>query len=110
VKLAPIVATCSATLLSASLYAGDTLTIREIAPANAMLVVGADDVRGTIHRIGPTAFGKLWNEPALAEEVKKFREQFEEAIKKATEDAGIERESVTWPSSLGLAVMADVDE
>ena len=109
-KLAPIVATCSATLLSASLYAGDTLTIREIAPANAMLVVGADDVRGTIHRLGPTAFGKLWNEPALAEEVKKFREQFEEAIKKATEDAGIERESVTWPSSLGLAVMADVDE
>ena len=57
--------------------AGDALTIRELAPDNALLVVGADDIRGTIERLGPTAFGKLWNDPALAEDVKKLRDNLQ---------------------------------
>ena len=109
-RLASIVATLSVTALTASIHAGDTLSIRDLAPDTALLVVGADDVRGTIDRLGPTAYGKLWNDPAIAEEVKKFRGQFEESLKKASAEAGIEGDTVTWPSSLGLAVMAEVDE
>ncbi len=90
--------------------AGDALTIREIAPDNALLVVGADDIRGTIERLGPTAFGKLWNDPALAEDVKKLRDNLQKDMTEAAKEAGIEGDAMTWPSSLGLAVMVGLDE
>ena len=90
--------------------AGDALTIRDLAPDNAVLVVGADDVRGTIDRLGPTAFGKLWNDPALAEDVKKLRDELEKGMNDAAKEAGIERSDMSWPSSLGLAVMVGLDE
>jgi hypothetical protein len=90
--------------------AGDALSIRELAPASAIVVVGADDVRGMIDRMGPTALGKLWNDPALAEEVKSIKSSFQEGVNEAATAAGIDPATVTWPSSVGLAVMAEVDE
>lgn len=90
--------------------AGDALSIRDLATDNAVLVVGADDLRGTIDRLGPTAFGKLWNDPALAEDVKKFREELEKGMNEAAKDAGIERDDIAWPASFGLAVMVGIDE
>ena len=106
---APIVLTLSAVFSSTAL-AGDALSIRDLATDNALLVVGADDLRGTIDRLGPTALGKLWNDAAIAEEVKKFKQGFEEGLHEASTAAGIAREDVSWPSSLGLAVMAGLDE
>lgn len=103
------VLTLPATVASIAL-AGDTLTIRELAPDNAVLVVGADDVRGTIERLGPTALGKIWNDPALAAEVKKFRDGFEQGLADAAKQAGIERDAIVWPSSAGLAVLVGLDE
>ncbi len=111
----------STTLFTASLFApamfiatlasaGDALTIRELAPASAIVVVGADNVRGMIDRLGPTALGKLWNDPALAEEVKEIKASFQEGINEAATAAGIDPATVSWPSSVGLAVMAEVDE
>ena len=86
------------------------LPICEIAPEKALLVAGADDLRGTLDRLGSTAYGKLWNDPSLAEEVKKLKDSVEENLKAAAADAGIERDSMTWPASVGVAVMAEVDE
>lgn len=109
-RLALSVATLSTTFFSGTLFAADALTIRELAPEKALLVLGADDVRGTIDRMGPTAYGKLWNDASVAEEVKKLKENFEKNLSAAAAEAGIERDGMTWPSSLGLAVMAEVDE
>ena len=109
-RLALSIATLSTTFFSGVALAADALTIRDIAPEKSLLVVGADDLRGTIERLGPTAYGKLWNDAAVAEEVKKIKEDFEKNIAEAAAEAGIERDSMTWPASLGLAVMAEVDE
>lgn len=112
-RLAPIAFTLSASFASgiASVaLAADALSIRDIAPSNALLVLGADDIRGSIDRLGPTAFGRMWADPALAEDVKKLKEEFEKGIVEAAAEAGIAREDITWPSSAGLAVLTDVDE
>jgi hypothetical protein len=109
-RLALSIATLSTTFFSGVALAADALTIRDIAPEKSLLVVGADDLRGTIERLGPTAYGRLWNDAAVAEEVKKIKEDFEKNIAEAAAEAGIERDSMTWPASLGLAVMAEVDE
>lgn len=109
-RLVLSVATVSTSFISGTLFAADALTIREIAPAGALVVLGADDIRGTIDRLGPTAYGKLWNDPDAAEQVKKLKEDFEKAISEAAADAGIERDAMTWPASLGVAVMAGLDE
>ena len=109
-RLALSVATLSTSFISGTLFAADALTIRELAPEKALLVVGADDVRGTIERLGPTAYGKLWNDAGVAEEVKKLKESFEKNLTEAAAEAGVERDGMTWPASLGIAVMADVDE
>jgi hypothetical protein len=106
---ASIALTLSA-VFTGSALAGDALSIRDLATSNALLVVGADDLRGTIDRLGPTALGKLWNDPAIAEDVKKFKQGFEEGLTEAATAAGLAREDVSWPSSLGLAVMAGLDE
>lgn len=98
------------TTMSSMALAADALSIRDLAPGNAMLVVGADDIRGTVDRMGPTAFGRLWADPALAEDVKKIKERLEKGLVEAATEAGIAREDVTWPSSAGLAVLADIDE
>jgi hypothetical protein len=98
------------TTMSSIVLAADALSIRDLAPSNAMLVLGADDIRGTVDRMGPTALGRLWADPALAEDVKKFKEQLEKGLIEAATEAGIAREDVTWPSSAGLAVLADIDE
>ena len=109
-RLALSIATLSTTFISGTLFAADALTIRDLAPEKALLVVGADDVRGTIDRLGPTAYGKLWADASVAEEVKKIKENFEKNLAEAAAEAGVERDGMTWPSSLGLAVMADIDE
>jgi len=109
--ISPAVSAFTLTCIFASPALGaDGLTIRELAPDNAVLVVGADDIRGTIERLGPTAFGKLWNDPALAEDVKTLRENLEKGMTDAAKEAGLEGEAMTWPSSLGLAVMVGLDE
>jgi hypothetical protein len=112
-RLSPIAFTFSATFafgIAGAALAADALSIRDIAPSNALLVLGADDIRGSIDRLGPTAFGRMWADPALAEDVKKFKEQLEKGIVEAAAEAGIAREDITWPSSAGLAVLTDVDE
>ncbi len=102
--------TVSTSFITSIVCAGDMLTIRDIAPDSAMLVVGIDDLRGTMDRLTPTAFGKLWNDAAIAEEVKAFRADFEKGILEAATDAGVDRATITWPSSFGLAAMVDIDE
>ncbi|MCE2882677.1 MAG: hypothetical protein LW636_10035 [Planctomycetaceae bacterium] len=91
-------------------HAEERLSIRSLAPEGALLVVGADDFKGTLTRLEGSALGKLWNDPALAEDAKKLRESFEKQLLKAAEEAGVERESMSWPASAGLAVMIEVDE
>lgn len=108
-RLASSVALLSTAFVAPLALAGDALTIREIAPDKALLVLGADDVRGTMARLDTTAYGKLSAEPAFAEEYKKLMEKVEVNLKEAAQRAGIERESITWPASLGLAVMAEID-
>jgi hypothetical protein len=104
------VATISTSFFSGTLFAADALTIRDIAPAGALLVLGADDIRGTIDRLGPTGYGRLWSDSAAAEQVKALKEDFEKAVSEAAAEAGIDRDSVTWPASLGAAVMGGLDE
>ncbi len=100
----------STSFLGAPLFAGDTLSIRDIAREGAVLVVGADDFRGTLDRLGPTAYGKLWNEAEAAEMVRSLKENFEKTIADAAAQSDIERENITWPASLGLALMVEMDE
>ena len=104
------IALAASTLVSGIALAGDALTIRELAPDTAVLVLGADDLRGTIDRLGPTALGKLWNDPAIKDDVAKFKAQFETALDEAAKESGIDRADFAWPASLGLAVMAELDE
>lgn len=96
--------------VSAAALAGDALSIRDLAPDSAFIVVGADDIHGTIDRLGPTALGKLWNDPALAEDVKKFKAGFEEGFAEAIKESGLDWDNLGWPSSVGVAVMASLDE
>jgi hypothetical protein len=98
------------TFVASLAYASDALTIRELAPETALLVLGMDDVKGTIDRLGATAYGRIWNDPSLAEETKKIRENLEKDLVDAAARAGVERDAVTWPSSIGLALMVEVDE
>ena len=100
----------STTFFGAPLFAGDALSIRDIARDGAVLVVGADDFRGTLDRLGPTAYGKLWNDPESAELVRTIKENFEKTIADAAAQSGIDRADITWPSSLGLALMVEMDE
>jgi len=109
-RLVLSVATISTSFFSGTLFAADALTIRDIAPAGALVVLGADDIRGMIDRLGPTGYGKLWNDPAAAEQVKALKEDFEKAITEAAAQAGIDRDSITWPASVGVAVMGGLDE
>ncbi|MFZ9882113.1 MAG: hypothetical protein ACO3QC_12000, partial [Phycisphaerales bacterium] len=71
---------------------------------------GADDFKGTLSRLEGSAYGKLWNDAALAEDVKSLRESLEKQLLKAAEESGVDREAMSWPSSAGLAVMIEVDE
>ena len=66
VKTFAAILTVSTSFITSIVCAGDMLTIRDIAPDSAMLVVGIDDLRGTMDRLTPTAFGKLWNDAAIA--------------------------------------------
>lgn len=100
----------SVSCFAPAVFAADALTIRDLAPDNSVLVVGLDDIHGTLNRLGPTAFGKLWNDPAIAEDVKKFKGLLDKSIVDASAEAGIAREDVTWPSSAGFALMTELDE
>lgn len=104
---APFIATLA---LASSALAADALSIRDLAPDTALLVVGADDIRGTIARLGPTALGKLWNDTAVAEEVKAMREAFSEGLREAATEAGVEEGDITWPASGGAAVLVDISD
>jgi len=110
VHIAATIGLSSTALLTSAALAGDTLSIRDLAPDSAMLVIGADDIRGTIDRLGPTAFGKLWNDPALKDDVAKFKAEFEKGLDEAAKEAGIDRADMSWPSSMGLAASVDLDE
>jgi hypothetical protein len=99
-----------ATTFASPALAGDTLSIRDVAPAKSLFVLGADDIHGTIERLGPTAFGKLWADPSIADDVKEFKEALEKGLAEAAAEAGIAREDITWPSSAGLAVAFGIDE
>jgi hypothetical protein len=101
---------CPLTFIASISHAADALTIRDIAPETALLVLGMDDVKGSIDRLGATAYGRIWNDPSVAEETKKIRESLEKDLVDAAARAGVERDSVTWPSSIGLALLVDVDE
>ncbi len=96
--------------LASAAAAADGLTIRDLAPESAILVLGADDVRGMIDRLGPTALGRMWADPSLAEQVKAMKDGFSEVIKESATAAGIDPATVSWPSSFGVAVMAEMDE
>lgn len=107
---ATAVLSISTVFISAPLLADEPLSIRDIAREGAVLVVGADDFRGTLDRLGPTAYGKLWNAPESADYVKQLKEKFEKTIADAAAKSGIERENIAWPSSIGLALMVEMDE
>lgn len=109
---APFIATLAVatSVLASPAPAADALSIRDLAPDTALLVVGADDIRGTIARLGPTALGKLWNDPSLAEEVKAIREAFSEGLREAATEAGVEEGDITWPASGGAAVLVDISD
>ncbi len=91
-------------------FGADALTIRDIAPDTAFFVIGVDDVKGTWTRLESTGFGKLWNDASVAEEVKKFKEEIEKGLAEAAKDAGFQRDDLSWPSSLGAALVAELDE
>lgn len=96
--------------VASSALAADALTIRDLAPDTALLVVGADDIRGTISRLGPTALGKLWNDAAVAEEVKVIRDAFSEGLREAAAEAGVDEGDITWPASGGAALLVDISD
>ncbi len=96
--------------LASAAHANDGLSIRDLAPETAILVLGADDVRGMIDRLGPTALGRAWADPAVAEEVGKMKKAFSDVVSESATAAGIDPATVSWPSSFGVAVMAEMDE
>lgn len=100
----------STSFIAFGAHAEERLSIRSLAPEGALLVVGADDFKGTLSRLEGSAYGKLWNDAALAEDVKSLRESLEKQLLKAAEESGVDREAMSWPSSAGLAVMIEVDE
>ncbi|MCE2885537.1 MAG: hypothetical protein LW806_11660 [Planctomycetaceae bacterium] len=97
-------------LLASAVHANNGLSIRDLAPETAILVLGADDVRGMIDRLGPTALGRAWADPAVAQEVGEMKKAFSEVVNESATAAGIDPATVSWPSSFGLAVMAEMDE
>ncbi len=96
--------------IASGALAADALSIRDLAPEGALLVVGVDDLPGTISRLGPTALGKLWNDPSIAEEVKAIREGFTDGLREAAAEAGVAEDDIAWPTSLGAAVVVDISE
>ena len=96
--------------VASSAFAADVLTIRDIAPDTAFLVVGVDDMKGMWSRVESTGFGKLWNDAGVLEEVKKFKDKMEKDLAEAANEAGFQRDELTWPSSLGAALVAELDE
>jgi len=105
-----LISISAAAFVASVALAGDRLTIREIAPDTALLVLGADDFRGTTSRLESTAWGKLWSDPALADDVKKIKEGVEKGLAEAAAEVGVERDDISWPASFGAAVIADLDE
>jgi len=96
--------------LASAAHANNGLSIRDLAPETAILVLGADDVRGMIDRLGPTVLGRAWADPAVAQEVGDMKKAFSEVVSESATAAGIDPATVSWPSSFGLAVMAEMDE
>jgi len=96
--------------LASAAHANNGLSIRDLAPETAILVLGADDVRGMIDRLGPTVLGRAWADPAVAQEVGDLKKAFSEVMNESATAAGVDPAIVSWPSSFGLAVMAEMDE
>ncbi|MFM7052246.1 MAG: hypothetical protein ACKOYN_08960 [Planctomycetota bacterium] len=103
------IAVCTS-FIAFSAQAADLLTIRTLAPDNAFLVVGEEELKGKITRLEGSAFGKLWNDPSVAEETRRVKAGIEKMLMEAAEQSGIDRESMSWPGSAGLAVTLEVDE
>ncbi|MDZ4829872.1 MAG: hypothetical protein SGJ09_06695 [Phycisphaerae bacterium] len=96
--------------LCATVWAGDFLTIRTLAPEKSVLVIGVDDIDATWSRYERTPLAAYWNSADVQKSVKDFRAEIEKSINEATADIGVAREDVTLPSSLGAAVFLQLDE
>ena len=105
-----LVASVATSFIALHAVAGDALSIRDIAPENAVLVAGVDDLKATIQRLEGTSFGKIWNDAAVAEEMKKIRDGMQKEFAEAAEGANAKFDEIGWPASAGAALLVDLDE
>lgn len=101
----------AAFVLAAPALAADApLSIRTLAPEKAILVAGIDDLDGTRERFARTPLSAWWQSEAVREASREWREGFERSLEQTTQELGVPRETLAWPSSLGFAAYAQLDE
>lgn len=91
-------------------FGGDALSIKSIAPEQSILVFGIDDVAGMQARFEKTPIGAWWNSKEVQERAKPWRTKLEEGMEKMTQEIGVARDTMKWPSSIGGAFYAQLNE
>lgn len=106
-----ILRSSAAFVLAAPAFAADApLSIRTLAPQKAILVAGIDDLDGTRERFARTPLAAWWESDAVREASREWREEFERSLERATQELGVPRDTLAWPTSLGFAAYAQLDE
>jgi hypothetical protein len=108
--LPSLLASIATSFIALTAWAGDALSIRDIAPEGAVLVAGVDDLKATLARLEGTSFGKIWNDQAVAEQMKGIRDEMQKSFEAAAEGANAKFDEIGWPASAGGALLVDLDE
>jgi hypothetical protein len=96
--------------LVASAWGADALSIKAIAPEDSILVVGIDDFQGMRSRFEKTPIGAWWGSKDVQDRAKPWRDKMEEGLDKMTQELGVPRDTLQWPTSFGMAMYAALNE
>ncbi len=77
---------------------GETITIADLAPKEAALVVGTDSFSAMKASFDKTPLRSIWEDPKVKEFVKKYSQQFAENLSKDLESAGFKLDELGPPS------------
>lgn len=104
---------CSALVLLPVVQAAwgaDRLSIRSLAPQKSILVAGIDDLDASRERFALTPLSAWWHSPEVTQASREWREGLDRSLDRMTQELGVPRESVAWPSSIGVALYGELDE
>jgi hypothetical protein len=109
-SLTQAVATVAGLALASGAFAADALSIRSLAPEQSILVFGIDDFHATQTRFEKSPVGMWWASKEVQEQAKPWRTKLDEGMDKMTQELGVSRDTLKWPTSLGGAVYAQLNE